>query len=127
MYAGDFSGMTDEMRTFMRWVSMLLTIPVVISSGSGFFIDDKGHILTNWHVVAEQMEFNYNGEKIDVEVTDAQIGVEAVADHGCFGVDEDCQPTSGSGGGVGFFAQSKPPDKSAATINAANPVRAHLL
>ena len=37
MYAGDYYGMDEQLRTFMRWVSMLLTVPVVVYSGAGFF------------------------------------------------------------------------------------------
>jgi len=38
MYSGEYTGMDEGMRTFMRWVSMLLTVPVVLYSASGFFI-----------------------------------------------------------------------------------------
>ena len=38
MYAGDYSGMESGLRVFMRWVSLLLTIPVVLYSASGFFV-----------------------------------------------------------------------------------------
>ena len=38
MYAGDYSGMDDELRVFMRWVSLLLTLPVVLYSASSFFV-----------------------------------------------------------------------------------------
>ena len=37
MYAGDYYGMDEQLRTFMRWVSLLLTLPVVFYSGAGFF------------------------------------------------------------------------------------------
>jgi Cu2+-exporting ATPase len=37
MYAGDYSGMDPGMRTFMRWVSLVLTLPVVFYSAAGFF------------------------------------------------------------------------------------------
>ena len=37
MYAGDYYGMDDQLRTFMRWVSLLLTLPVVVYSGATFF------------------------------------------------------------------------------------------
>ena len=37
MYAGDYSGMEPGLRTFMRWVSLLLTLPVVVYSAAGFF------------------------------------------------------------------------------------------
>ena len=37
MYAGDYSGMESGMRTFMRWVSLILTVPVVVYSAAGFF------------------------------------------------------------------------------------------
>jgi len=37
MYAGDYSGMDEGLRVFMRWVSMLLTLPVVLYSAAGFF------------------------------------------------------------------------------------------
>ncbi len=38
MYAGDYYGMEDQLRTFMRWVSLLLTLPVVFYSASSFFV-----------------------------------------------------------------------------------------
>jgi Cu2+-exporting ATPase len=37
MYAGDYSGMDSDMRSFMRWVSLILTLPVVLYSAAGFF------------------------------------------------------------------------------------------
>jgi len=37
MYAGDYSGMDADLRVFMRWISLLLTLPVVLYSGGGFF------------------------------------------------------------------------------------------
>jgi len=37
MYAGDYSGMDEKMRQFMRWVSMLITTPVVLYSAQSFF------------------------------------------------------------------------------------------
>ena len=37
MYAGDYSGMDPGLRVFMRWVSLLLTLPVVFYSAAGFF------------------------------------------------------------------------------------------
>ncbi len=37
MYAGDYSGMDEDLRVFMRWVSLVLTIPVVFYSGASFF------------------------------------------------------------------------------------------
>ena len=37
MYAGDYSGMESGIRTFMRWVSLILTVPVVFYSAAGFF------------------------------------------------------------------------------------------
>jgi Cu2+-exporting ATPase len=42
MYAGDYYGMDEQIKTFMRWVSMLLTLPVVVYSGASFF-------RTAWH------------------------------------------------------------------------------
>ena len=38
MYAGDYYGMEDSLRDFMRWVSLLLTLPVVTYSASSFFV-----------------------------------------------------------------------------------------
>lgn len=38
MYAGEHSGMDEQLRSFMRWVSLLLTAPVVAYSASGFFV-----------------------------------------------------------------------------------------
>ncbi len=37
MYAGDASGMSPEIRGFLRWVSLLLTLPVVLYSARSFF------------------------------------------------------------------------------------------
>ena len=37
MYAGDAYGMEADIEQFMRWVSLLLTLPVVLYSASGFF------------------------------------------------------------------------------------------
>lgn len=37
MYAGDYSGMEEGLRVFMRWVSLILTLPVVLYSAAGFF------------------------------------------------------------------------------------------
>lgn len=37
MYAGDYSGMDADLRVFMRWVSLALTVPVVLYSAAGFF------------------------------------------------------------------------------------------
>lgn len=37
LYAGDYSGMDEGLRVFMRWVSLLLTLPVVFYSGQTFF------------------------------------------------------------------------------------------
>jgi len=37
LYSGEFYGMDVQMQTFMHWVSMLLTIPVVFYAGLGFF------------------------------------------------------------------------------------------
>ncbi len=38
MYAGDFYGMDVALRTFMRWVSLVLTVPVVLYSARPFFV-----------------------------------------------------------------------------------------
>jgi len=38
MYAGDYSGMEMNIEHFMRWTSLLLTIPVVFYSSSSFFL-----------------------------------------------------------------------------------------
>jgi len=37
LYAGDYSGMALDMRAFMRWVSLVITLPVVVYSGGIFF------------------------------------------------------------------------------------------
>jgi Cu2+-exporting ATPase len=39
MYAGEYTGMEEDMRNFMRWVSLLLTVPVVFYSASSFFVN----------------------------------------------------------------------------------------
>ncbi len=38
MYAGDYQGMDPDLRLFMRWISLLLTTPVVFFSARPFFI-----------------------------------------------------------------------------------------
>lgn len=38
MYAGDFYGMDAGLRGFMRWVSLVLTVPVVLYSARPFFV-----------------------------------------------------------------------------------------
>lgn len=37
MYSGDYTGMDEDIRNFMRWVSLFMTIPVVFYSARGFF------------------------------------------------------------------------------------------
>jgi len=37
LYAGDYSGMEPGMRAFLRWISLLITLPVVFYSGQTFF------------------------------------------------------------------------------------------
>ena len=38
MYAGDYTGMDVNIEAFMRWVSLLLTLPVILYSARTFFI-----------------------------------------------------------------------------------------
>ncbi len=38
LYAGDASGMDAPLRSFLRWVSLVLTVPVVLYAGKGFFV-----------------------------------------------------------------------------------------
>ncbi|WP_020559958.1 heavy metal translocating P-type ATPase [Thiofilum flexile] len=38
MYVGSYSDMTDSMRSFLRWISLIMTIPVVFYSANVFFI-----------------------------------------------------------------------------------------
>jgi len=38
MYAGDYSGMDEKLHSFMRWVSLLLTLPVILYSSQSFFV-----------------------------------------------------------------------------------------
>ena len=38
MYAGDYSGMDEKLHGFMRWVSLLLTLPVILYSAQSFFV-----------------------------------------------------------------------------------------
>ena len=38
LYSGDFSGMDEALRNYLRWASLLLTLPVIFYSASGFFI-----------------------------------------------------------------------------------------
>lgn len=37
LYAGDYSGMEVDIEQFMRWISLLLTLPVILYSARGFF------------------------------------------------------------------------------------------
>ncbi len=37
MYAGDHSGMDQDIRVFLRWVSLIITVPVVLYSARVFF------------------------------------------------------------------------------------------
>jgi len=37
LYAGDYSGMDADLQHFMRWVSLVLTVPVVFYSATSFF------------------------------------------------------------------------------------------
>jgi Cu2+-exporting ATPase len=38
LYAGDHSGMELDMRAFLRWISLLMTLPVVFYSAQTFFV-----------------------------------------------------------------------------------------
>jgi len=52
---------------------------VPTGSGTGFIIDEQGHIVTNWHVVDQGQQFQVilaNGEKRDAEL----IGADEVSD-----------------------------------------------
>ncbi len=37
MYAGDYSGMDDDLRQFMRWISLIIATPVLLYSAQPFF------------------------------------------------------------------------------------------
>jgi Cu2+-exporting ATPase len=37
LYAGEYEGMREGLRNFLRWVSLLLTVPVVVYSAESFF------------------------------------------------------------------------------------------
>jgi Cu2+-exporting ATPase len=37
LYAGDYQGMDESIRNFLRWISLLLTIPVILYSSHPFF------------------------------------------------------------------------------------------
>jgi hypothetical protein len=45
------------------------------SSGSGFFVSPYGHVLTNWHVVAEQIEWDFDGVPTEISTTVTDITV----------------------------------------------------
>jgi len=38
LYAGDYSGMDRDMWNFMRWVSLVITVPVILYASRGFFV-----------------------------------------------------------------------------------------
>lgn len=38
MYLGDYSGMDANIEQFMRWISLLITLPVILYSARGFFV-----------------------------------------------------------------------------------------
>ncbi len=44
LYAGDYEGMSDGLRHFLRWVSLLLTTPVVLYSARPFFTSAWGDL-----------------------------------------------------------------------------------
>jgi len=43
---------------------------IIMSTGSGFFVSDKGHIITNFHVINESnsIKFIYNDDEIDAKL-----------------------------------------------------------
>jgi Cu2+-exporting ATPase len=44
LYAGDYEGMTDSLRNFLRWVSLLLTTPVIGYAARPFFTSAWGDL-----------------------------------------------------------------------------------
>ena len=44
MYAGDYHGMEEGLRSFMRWVSALIALPVVMYSARPFFVAALGDL-----------------------------------------------------------------------------------
>ncbi|MCG6963260.1 MAG: serine protease [Acidobacteria bacterium] len=50
------------------------------SSGTGFFITADGHVLTNWHVIADQIETRLFGR--EREISAKVLGLEVVIDSG---------------------------------------------
>ena len=43
------------------------------TTGTGFFVSERGHVLTNWHVVAPQMEVQLQGETREIMTTTGEI------------------------------------------------------
>jgi Trypsin-like peptidase domain len=54
-------------------VERLFRRQMVPTSGTGFFVSAEGHVLTNWHVVAPQIELHLDGQTREITTTTGQI------------------------------------------------------
>lgn len=80
------SGMTPEAlrratdaSVYIR-VSRVFRGSYVPTSGSGFFVHSDGYLITNWHVVADQIEMNIFGDQR--EITTKVLSIDAVLHSG---------------------------------------------
>lgn len=48
---------------------------VIPAAGSGFFVNGNGHLVTNWHVVAPQVEIDFDGRDAEVSTMIGRLKV----------------------------------------------------
>jgi hypothetical protein len=67
-------GRAMDATVFIR-VHRLYRNEPIPTSGSGFFVDERGYLITNWHVVAPQLEVELYGRMTEVSTTLGDIEV----------------------------------------------------